>query len=157
MFKFLLAIASGPFWVLTSAVLMSFFSLALGLHYTRGRPSFTLPRFVPPEWVASGMARILASILGRHPDRPCGHSTGSLLNASPCRPSPSWRERACEVPARRRDEKASPLRHRVQPFAGITEKLARSLLYDVLLSCEESRGGPWTKILKAISAAGRRM
>lgn len=84
-FTFLFAIASGPFWVLTSAVLMSFFSLGAWAALYAWTPELyaTEIRVTGMGW-ASGMARIagiLAPILGGTLTDLAAPSTGSLLNA----------------------------------------------------------------------------
>lgn len=84
-FTFLFAIASDPFWVLTSAVLMSFFSLGAWAALYAWTPELyaTEIRATGMGW-ASGMARIagiLAPILDGTLTGLAATSTGSLLNA----------------------------------------------------------------------------
>lgn len=84
MFKFLFAIASGPFWVLTSAVLMSFFSLGAWAALYAWTSELYATEIRATGMGASGMARIagvLAPILSGILTGLAVTSIGSLLNA----------------------------------------------------------------------------
>ncbi|HVE99876.1 MAG TPA: hypothetical protein VNA27_00855 [Rubrobacteraceae bacterium] len=65
------------------------------------------------------IAGILARILSGSLTGLAVTSTGSLLNAFSLWAAAFVARVARGVPARRRDKKTGPLRHRVQPFGGI--------------------------------------